>query len=192
MDRSGDGKVSWREWSAFIRERLPVAHAEHDLRALWLALDPQLSGFVDCSRFRAFMQLGDVAARRRGEVAQGEGGSRRSRVAPEVADREARERALDAREAARANLVEEADKLQHDLAQLKRDEMRLAAARRRVAAESGQGAQTDRGHYRTILENEPECPVAGAHYLGNRDLKDHQRKMLVNRQLSERFTGLGS
>jgi len=191
MDRSGDGKVSWHEFISVVRERLPSADEAFELRALWRALDTALTGFVHQATFRAFMLAGALAHKPAPTTQQLQ--ARRSRVAALEADREAHAKCLRRKEHERALLTEAAEKLRFDLAGLKRDEERHHSRRARVA-QPPVGSQSDRGHYRTILETEPECDIRRAHYLGDERRKGavlHRRQMFVNRQLSERFTGIG-
>jgi Ca2+-binding EF-hand superfamily protein len=181
MDRSGDSKVSWVEFSTELRERLPSGDDVHLLRRVWRALDPGLTGFITLSDFGAWMRLGtqqSTLSASRQQLA--------SQRARESAAREASEAEAEGKRAQkhlRMRMMEEADKLEAELRRMKEQE---AAKRRGVTLPQIGGAQTERGRkydYKKILYRDIENRDA---YLGKAEAAEHRLRMQTYRSVSAR------
>jgi hypothetical protein len=67
VDADGSGLISYAEFVDMVRDVLRLAESqmpELRLKALWLALDTDCSGYLTSGEFGAFMRLGEVAAER--------------------------------------------------------------------------------------------------------------------------------
>lgn len=184
MDRSGDGKVSWSEFSKEVRDRLP-AEENSTLRRIWRALDPSLAGFLSLSEFRAWMNLGPQLRRQPPSLQQLT--IRRARIDAEREESEARAIRKRSQLDKRALLTEEADRLERVLQRMKNeDKDKQERSRGAILPQIG-GAQTERSRrqdYRKILYREVDEEKK---YLGNSDALEHRRRMQNYRSISARM-----
>ena len=84
MDRSGDGRASWSEFTLMLRERVPTTD-DDVLRRIWRALDKENTGSLSLSAFSAFMKLGAVCNKPPPSTYQ-QMGAMRQRVSAELED----------------------------------------------------------------------------------------------------------
>ena len=180
MDRSGDGRISWREFASMVRERLrAISHA--DLRRAWRALDPNCSGFLSLPAFCAFMRLGSQQKLPPPTLHQLE--AHRSRVGADVEHRHSEEMSVREQVGLRARLSDEADRLQLALARMQRE----GTDGDRAGRVKLPPAKTDRTHYKKILYREEGAERS---YLGNPEVLEARRRAATYRRVNARVSGI--
>ena len=174
VDRSGDGRISWMELTTVLgREQLLPNDDDSQLRRVWKALDPGCTGFLSLNEFGSFMKLG--AQRPLPPPTLQQLRAQRSRVTADHELLKAQDGHRRTQTEKRHQISEAADRLQRELAALKREPVAGHSPRQR--------AQTDRSHYKDILYRDADR----SHYLGEESAMSHRRTLSTYRSVQRRF-----
>ena len=196
IDRSGDGKVSWGEFSSAAREWLGPDYEAAAVRSAWRALDVACEGFLSVGDFGAFMRLGAPRVSPPPTLQMLRAQSCRVRSDMELAVSQTvhtrRQRAE------RDKYQREADLLQQQLDRMRSEGEAKAEGRsgRDDGSTHPSGAQTERSAaerreersraYKAILYRE-DAEEERNYYLGKAEALERRRTLATFRRVQQRY-----